>query len=338
MPAEGEDRLLRWLRRRLGEGSLLGDDAAVLPAPGPLPATGPLPGPSVVTVDSQIEGVHLPAGLDPAILARRLLAVNLSDLAAMGARPTWALLALAAPRGFDHRRFFTALLETCRGHRVTLAGGDLARSPGGVVATLTLAGTSTVEGRLLRRSGARPGHELWVGGTLGESAAGCRLVERGARIEGRRVRLPQGFTTGRDLARAARRAVRRHLLPRPQLDLGQCLAELPEGAAIDLSDGLALDLRRLCAESGVGAVVDPDRLPVPALFANLCRSLGEDPIELALGGGEDYVLLFTLPADLSPPAAFRCHRIGSITAARRIRLAGPGGSRPLPRLGWDHLG
>src|SRR4051794_24167418 len=164
----GETDLLRWLRSRLGS-SLIGDDAAVLPDGGPF----------AVTVDHQIAGVHFPSDLDPAIVARRLLAVNLSDLAAMGAAPTHAFLALAAPTGFDHRRFFTALLDACRRHGLTLAGGDLARNPERLVASLTMLGTKDAAARWLARSGARPGHALWLGGTIGESAAGRMLIANG---------------------------------------------------------------------------------------------------------------------------------------------------------------
>src|SRR5699024_2590314 len=131
---------------------------------------------------------------DPALLARRLLAVNLSDLAAMGAHPAYAFLALSAPSGFDHRRFFRALLAGCRRTSLRLAGGDLAASPH-VVATLTLLGTKPPRSRWLRRAGALPGHDLWLGGTVGESAAGRLLIERGARSH-----LPQ------TLRAAARRA------------------------------------------------------------------------------------------------------------------------------------
>src|SRR5262245_33797647 len=122
-----EDRLLAWLRREIGQRgpALLGDDAALLPR-----------GAWAVTVDSQIAGVHFDAGLDPALLARRLLAVNLSDLAAMGALPAYAFLALSAVRDFDHRRFFRALLSDCRRHGLALAGGDLATHPSATTATL----------------------------------------------------------------------------------------------------------------------------------------------------------------------------------------------------------
>ena len=332
-----EDRLIAWLRRRTARGpggDLLGDDAALLPAGGPWAAT----------VDSQISGVHYPAGLDPAVVARRLLAVNLSDLAAVGAEPAYALLALAAPGGFDHRRFFRALLVACARYGVTLAGGDLARTPTSTVATLTLVGTRPADGAWLTRSAARPGQALWVAGTLGESAAGRWLLSPagGARFAGGRVELPPRLAAGA-LRDAARRAVRRHLRPVPRLDLGRALGRLAAkrpgtvGGVIDLSDGLATDLRRLGAASGVGAEVEVARLPRAPGFASLAAAIDHDPVTLALGGGEDYALLFSLAADVPAPAGFPCRRIGTILAGRGVWLIDRDGRRPLPDLGWDHL-
>jgi thiamine-monophosphate kinase len=337
----GEDRLLRWLRRRL-DRPLIGDDAAVLPASGPF----------AVTVDSQVAGVHFLPGLDAGVLAARLLAVNLSDLAAMGAVPSYAFLALTAAPDFDHRRFFRALLAACARYRLRLAGGDLSRSPAddspgapvaasALVATLTVLGGQRPGARWLRRDGAVPGHRLWLGGTAGESAAGRLLLGAGAHLAAGRVVLPAGWArreNRRQLAGAARRAVRRHLLPRPQLALGQWLARQPAGAAIDVSDGVGRDLHRLCGESGVGARVAADQLPLAAGFPALCAALGAAPEQLALGGGEDYVLLFTLPEGLAPPARFGCRSIGTITSGRRLSLIAHGAARELPAAGWDHLG
>lgn len=322
---DGEDRLLAWLRRRLGARSLLGHDAAVLPAG------------LAVTVDTQIEGVHFPRGLDPAAVARRLLAVNLSDLAATGAVPAYAFLSLAGPPALDRRRFLDAFVRACRRHGLELAGGDLARDRH-LWASATLVGRRRRGGRWLRRDGGRPGHALWVSGTLGESAAGQRLVSLGARLSGTpaTVRLPPARRSSA-VAAAARRAVRRHLLPAPQLELGDWLARQTAGAAIDVSDGLARDLHRLCRESGVGAEVDAGALPLAAGFAALARGLGRDPLALALGGGEDYVLLFSLPPDRRPPRRFACARIGRLTARRAVLLKRGDRSLPLPPLGWDHL-
>jgi thiamine-monophosphate kinase len=319
-PPTDENRLIDWLRRRLLKeaggallGDLIGDDAAVLPA-----------GSFAVTVDHQISGVHFPPNLDPAMVARRLLAVNLSDLAAMGARPAYAFLALAAPPGFDHRRFFTALLAACRRHGLTLAGGDLARHSV-LTTSLTLLGTKAEAARWLTRGGARPGHALWLGGTIGESAAGRILIERG---EPREV--------SASLQRAMRKAMRRHLQPTPQLALGRWLGAQQEGAAMDVSDGLARDLHRLCRASGVGAEVDAAALPFTDRFKMLCAAIGADALALALGGGEDYVLLFTLPEGITPPEP-GARRIGRITKSRRLTLLQEGKHTALPDAGWDHL-
>jgi thiamine-monophosphate kinase len=322
----GEDLLIDWLRRQAGAG-LIGDDAALLPAGGPF----------AVTVDHQIAGVHFPAHLEPSALARRLLAVNLSDLAAAGASPAWAFLALAAPRGFDHRRFFRALLAACRAHGLQLAGGDLARHPHELTAAMTLIGTKGKGARWLRRDGAATGQHVWVGGTVGESAAGRLLIAGGARPAGPRIDLPRVFEGFLSLRPAARRAVRRHLEPRPQLALGRWLGSLSEGAAIDVSDGLARDLHRLCRASGVGAEIDERALPLAGRFGELCQSIAADPLALALGGGEDYVLLFTLAAGIAPPDGFKCRRIGTITQGGAVTLVRDGVRRELPDLGWDHL-
>lgn len=328
----GEDRLISWLRSRPGT-ELLGDDAARLPAePGKV---------WIATTDSQIAGVHVPPELDPALVARRLLRVNLSDLAASGAEPAYALVAVSAPPGFAHRRFFDALLAACAESGVRLAGGDLARSPV-LTLTMTLLGTRPEGAPRLGRAGARPGDLIWVGGTLGESAAGQRLLARGARAapagRGLRVVLPAAFRHPRPLAAAARRAIARHLEPSPQLELGAWLGSRERAAAIDLSDGLARDLPRLARESGVGAEVEPEALPLAERFEALSAALATDPQELALGGGEDYVLLFALPEVQAPPGRFGCCRIGRVTEGEELVVIRSGRRKRWPDIGWDHLG
>ncbi len=327
----GEDRLLRWLAGRMAR-PLIGDDAAVLPGGGGF----------AVTVDSQIAGVHFVADLNAGSIAERLLAVNVSDLAAMGASPAYAFLALTAPPDFAHRRFFRALLAACERYHVRLAGGDLSRGaePSALVATLTLLGRKPRGARWLRRSGARPGERLWLGGAVGQSAAGRLLVAAGARPRGSGVRLPPGWLEApgrRGLAAAARAAVTRHLQPQPQLALGRWLGAQQAGAAMDVSDGLALDLSRLCAASGVGARVESEQLPQAEGFVRLCDALGASAQDLALTGGEDYVLLFTLPAATRPPARFGCRCIGTIETRRRLLIATAGVTRELRPGGWDHL-
>ena len=321
----GEDELVAWLRRRSSTG-LIGDDAAVLPESQPW----------AVTMDTQIEGVHFVSGLDPALVARRLLAVNLSDLAAMGANPAYGFLALAAPPMFDHRCFFRALLRAAKACGMELAGGDLARSPT-LTAVLTLLGRRGE--RWLERGGASPGETLWVGGTLGESAAGAALVGAGARLEAGRVRLPESFSATRKVRAAARRAVVRHLEPQPQLELGGWLAGTPaSGAAMDISDGLARDLHRLCRESSVGAEIELGKLPGAPQAADLARALGRDFRDLALAGGEDYILLFTLPEGVEPPGRFECRAIGRIVRGRGVKGIDGNHEQEILPLGWDHLG
>lgn len=327
---KGEEELIAWLRtqqareRSLG---LIGDDAAVLPRSETW----------AVTMDSQLEGVHFFADMDPADLARRLLAVNLSDLAAMGAQPAFAFLALAAPPTFDHRRFFTALTEACRHHDLHLAGGDLSRNDR-CSAVLTLLGEKPVDGRWLRRSEAKVGHRLWVGGSLGEAAGGLALLQRDVRLGSQdQLQIPDTFELPIALHTAAVDALERHQRPKPQLKLGRWLGQQPEGAAMDISDGLAKDLHRMCHESRVGARVDASQLPIAPACRQVASYLGEDFRRLAIEGGEDYVLLFTLPQGLAPPVEYGCHAIGEICKGETISLLRDGQPVPMTAQGWDHF-
>jgi thiamine-monophosphate kinase len=340
--------LIGWLRgslQRGGKADLLGDDAALFPGS---------PGTMVATVDSQVAGVHVPEDLDAGLLAARLLHVNLSDLAAMGtarsrseeSASTWchALVTLATPEAFDHRHFFSVLLDECAAAGVALAGGDLASSRT-LTATMTLMAHQPDGWRPVRRSGARPGDALWIGGTVGESGAGLRLLRRGARLtahgERAHVFLPPELRGDGPVADAARRAVRRHLRPRAQLELGAWLSSRPEGehpAGLDLSDGAARDLPRLARESGVGLELDAAELPLSEGFTELCAALESDPIDLALGGGEDYVLAFALPEGVQPPTRFRCRRVGRVRREKELVLVRNGKREAWPEMGWDHLG
>ncbi|MGH9380278.1 MAG: thiamine-phosphate kinase [Thermoanaerobaculia bacterium] len=323
---ESEDRLLEWLRRRGGATTArLGDDAAFVE----------LRGDTAWTVDQQIAGVHFPVGLEPEVVAARLLEVCLSDLAAVGAGPWMGLLALSAPGGFDHRRFFAGLLTSCERRNVELAGGDL--TSGGVVhATLTVVGRRPGRQRWVRRDAARPGDRLWIAGAPGLSALGQRLVARGARFARRRVVLPDGVVPD-GLERIAARCVRRHLQPEAQLELGLWLGGQRRAAAIDLSDGLSLDLTRLCRASECGAVLDPGALDLPAPARELARALGEEPLELALSGGEDYLLLAALPEGVEPPVSYRARSIGHVVSGGELWLDHGGSLRRLEPRGWDHL-
>ncbi len=338
--SKGEEAFVAWLRR-LDPHSPIGDDTAELR---PARKSSRL----IVTVDQQIEGTHFAPGIDLATFGRRLLRVNLSDLAASGATPRWGFLALALPPEVDPKPIVRALANDAKRFGVVLAGGDVARSEV-LSASLTLLGEKEPRDATLARDRAKAGHALWLGGTVGESALGCELLLRNHEDESvskqdqeSESKEAKGFHRRERLETAARRAVRRNLLPVPQLELGRWLAGLGRraGACIDVSDGLAKDLRRMCTASGVGAEIDLGLLKkaTPPRFEEVAEALGLDPIAVALAGGEDYVLLFTLPASVSPPSRFRCVRVGRIVRGRHLAMIdGAGEQMTLPRLGWDHL-
>ncbi len=311
----GEFELIDAFTRALplrGEGVVLGpgDDAAILRPP---------PGEELVaTVDAVEEGVHFDGRFRPEDVGWKALAVNLSDLAAMGARPLWALVALGVPAGTTSARLAGVArgLGACaRRFGIAVAGGNVTRAPG-LSVTVTVVG-SAPRGRALRREGARPGDAVLVSGTLGEAALG---LEPGA---------PSS------LARRQRR-------PAPRLALGRALLGLAS-AAIDVSDGLVQDLGHLCAASRVGASVRLAELPLSPAYRR--RTAGrEDPWQAALSGGEDYELCVTVPA-AKVPAALRAARaagvplavVGTVTRARGVQVARPdGGHHPVTR-GHDHL-
>ena len=331
-PRGTEDRLIGWLQGELARRGLpdrLGDDAAFLS----------LEGDWAVTVDQQIEGTHFRSGRPARRIGRRLVAVNVSDLAACGARGGYALTALAAPRDFDFKSYFRGLLDGCQAHGLTLTGGDLAAAPR-ISAGLTVFGRRPPKGRWLRRDRARLGDTLWLGGTVGESALGRALLDNGAVLTPRTVRLPADVP--RELRAAARNAVSRHIQPVPQTALGSWLGRRRRAAAIDVSDGLLLDLQRLARSSGVVCELDPELLPTSVGFEKLATRLGEDGRRLALAGGEDYVLLFALPPRIRPPREFGAVAIGRVISEPRsptgqnVRILGAeaGSSR---FGGWDHL-
>ncbi len=320
---KSEDDFVRWLRRRVDFGHKgswvgIGDDAAVLQAEA---------GNLLLTTDFSLEGVHFDFGLHPAeSVGHRALARSLSDVAAMGGRPHFALVSLAFSERATRRwveRFYGGLLRLARRFHVAVVGGDTVRSPYMTAVDVAVLGKTSRGGPLLR-SGARPGDRIYVAGDLGSSALGLELIRRRARPS----------------SAVERRAVRAHLYPEPQCELGQWVAQHGlASAAIDLSDGLSTDLHRLCAASGVGARVHAARLPVVA------RVQGEalKTLSLALHGGEDYRLLFTV----SPRKVSTLHRarlgvrlfeIGEVTSSRKLVLVSDDGSEEqLKPEGYDHF-
>ena len=305
-----EMELLRWLQEQLPN---LTDDVAELPA-----------GAWIATTDHQIPGVHLPEATAPEIVAERLLRVSLSDLAAGGAQPRFAFSNLAAPAGYPLKQFLRGLLGACQAFDVELAGGDTSSAPQPVF-SLTLLGELPENGRSPARGNAEPGDRLWLSGTVGQSRLGREVLQVGI------DQLPP------DMHEAAEAALERHLRPQPHLEIGQWLATQTRAAAIDISDGLALDLHRLCDASGVGATLDGDALPLTDDHAALAAALTIDPFEAALGGGEDYVLLFSLPAEVEPLVDSEATAIGSVAATREVELRTDDGVRSIEPAGWDHF-
>ncbi len=325
------ERLFATRRRDVRVG--VGDDAAVLAVPASL----------AVCTDALVEGEDFTATADPFLVGRKALNVNLSDLAAMGATPLHALLTLGLPRETPEAwldGFLDGFRAAAREQSVAVVGGDLS-------ASLERFASVTVLGRVpdagpLRRGGGRPGDELWVSGTLGAAAAGLALVLRGYRRDrDGRVTAPRGSRVSPARRDEIARLLRHQLDPRPMVDLGRAIAEAGiASAAIDLSDGFARDLHRLCRASGAGASVEREALPVDSGLAML-PGLPSDPLELALYGGEDYGLLFAVPPERVPAmrkaaARFAVRRVGRLDATSKVVLSEAGRFRPLPDRGIDH--
>jgi thiamine-monophosphate kinase len=303
-----------------------GDDAAILDG---------FPGPWAISTDALVEGVDFLPEHPPEAVGRRAMAVNLSDLAAVGARPEFFLLTV----GFPPERGEPFPLAVARGalSRATpagagLAGGDLSRSP---VAFVSIVVGGRLEGRPLRRSGARAGDLLFLSGFPGRAAAGLRLASRD------RSRADAAGLSDADRAEL----LAAYLDPEPRLDLGRALAR--EGwatAAIDVSDGLGIDAGRLADASGLRAVLEADRLPIGAALASFAWREALDARELALSGGDDYELLFAVAPELEPqipnagPGDVPLTRIGRLEEGRGAVLRSAEGDREIGALGFDHLG
>jgi thiamine-monophosphate kinase len=267
----------------------IGDDAAIWqPTPGAA---------AVLTTDSLVEGIHFRLDwTDWESLGHKVLAVNVSDLAAMGAVPRLALVTLGLrgdERISDLQSLYRGLGELAQRFSMTVAGGDIVRSPRALTLHITAIGESP-EGTYLTRSGARPGDVVGVTGTLGASAAGLRLLEMDGDDRRRKA-------TTADLLFAA------HLRPEPRVALGAMLLKQGASAAMDLSDGLLGDLPKILMASGVSAEIDARRIPVAAAVRAL---FPEDWLELALRGGEDYELLFTAPPSAWEGIALSANQVG----------------------------
>lgn len=320
----GEDRLVEKITEALafkGRPGLAlgaGDDAALLK---------PRPGQElIVTCDWSLEGSHFLRDKHPAdSVGWKCLARAVSDVAAMGGEPLFFLLSLALPETHTGKwldGFLRGLSRAGRRFRCQLAGGDTTRNYK-ILFNVTVIG-EVPTGRAVRRSGAKPGDLVYVSGRLGEAQLGLRLLRSGRAASGRDSRW-----------------LNKHLYPAPRLALGRWLAgKRLATAMMDLSDGLSTDLSRLCAASGVGARIVIDKVPKVALPKKKSRT-PLDTTELALHGGDDYELLFTIhPRQAGQvPSAFQglpLSCIGEVTSKKQVVLVGPEGrAEKLAARGWD---
>ena len=305
------DRYFRDIGARRGDVILgVGDDAALLE-----PRDGRL---LVAAVDTLVEATHFPVQSDPESIGHRSLAVNLSDLAAMGAEPTWALLALTLPSADPAwlAAFAKGFTRLARAHGVALVGGDTTSGPLSI--TVTALG-SLAPSRALRRSGGHAGDTLWVSGTPGDAACGLRFDIAGRRSE--------------SLSPEEQALRMRFRYPTPRVALGQALAGFAS-ACIDVSDGLVADAEKLAAASDCGLEIDVDRLPLSAALRHVA-GLGEAQ-RLAMTGGDDYELCFSAPESRTEAPA-GCTRIGSLTREKGVRLHASGRPVDFAAAGFDHF-
>ena len=327
----GETGLIERLRATYagaaGNGLALpiGDDAAVLDVPAGLQV--------VVTTDLLVEDIHFRRDWsDFYSIGWKAAAANLSDMAAMGADPTFTFVSLALPpdetvEGIE--RLYDGLGDCLSRYGAKLAGGDTNRTPGGLAINITQMGTVPM-GSALKRSGAKPGDTLLVTGTLGSSAAGLALLQQHGAARADKL---------------CRELVQVHRRPQPRVVAAQALRGLGlVHSCMDLSDGLALDLPKLCAASGVGARVDVSALPVSADLEAMAAELGHPALNFALGGGEDYELLLSAaPADVDTLRAAAAATGTALTSIGEITRAGlhfvdaGGADWPAAAGSWDHF-
>ncbi len=307
----------------------VGDDAAVVD-PGPHQA--------ILTADMLVEDVHFRRDTTSAHdLGYKAVAVNVSDVAAMGGSPRYGLACVALTPDIEMSwvmELYGGMREAADEHGMALIGGDTSRGDRAVV-SVTVYG-EVARGRAVLRSGARPGDRLVITGSLGGAAGGLRLAEAAPDD----VKDILGSEWARSLLTNLERPVAR-------VGEGQTLANAGATAMIDLSDGLALDLSRLCRESGVGAVVRLADVPIARGLAELSEAMDVDPVDLALHGGEDYELLATLPVAavertqqaLTERYGTSLTEVGEITEGPEVMaVLADGREGALEPRGWDHFG
>ena len=305
----------------------VGDDAAILDIGGDELV--------VATCDAQVEDIHFRLRhTHPHDMGRKALAVNLSDIAAMGGKPRFALISLLMPPTLEVAvldGIYEGLREEAAQFDVALVGGNIARNAERLIIDITLLGTAT-RSRLLRRDSAKPGEVVMVTGSLGSAAAGLLVGED----EQLAAQIPSENLAG---VLAAQRT------PTPRVAAGQWLAQHAVTTCIDVSDGLAADIAHICEASGVGVQIEAESLPIPPEVVTLATLAGRVPQDLALFGGEDYELVFTVPADRAEVLAHELFvatgvnatAIGTICEGSAMTLLRQGNPSPLRPTGWDHL-
>jgi thiamine-monophosphate kinase len=327
----GERALIDRIRQRFPDsaGTLhigIGDDAAVDPG-----VRGEL---QVLTTDAVVEGVHFDLGFSSfADVGYKALAVNVSDIAAMGGTPRLALLSLMLPQRLtvaDVDRLLDGFAEMASEAGVTLAGGNIARSPGPLVVDVTAVG-SVRPRRILTRGGGRPGDGLYVTGTIGAAAAGLGWLRQHG----------PGAPEPPEIAGLTAK----HRRPAPRLRVGSILGRTRTASAcMDLSDGLADAVTAIARASGTGAIIDANTLPIPDAARHWFAAQGRNPVVAALAGGDDYELLFSVPARrqgrlrtvIRQSRGVTITRIGELSSSPAILLKTDGASEPLPS-GFTHF-
>ena len=332
MPSES--KIISRLRKRAGvNGEVLlgiGDDAAVIKTTS---------GRNLIACcDLMVEGVHFRTEwTSPRLLGRKALAVNFSDVAAMGGVPKFAMMSIALPHSCSSEfidELFEGMFELAEASGVSIIGGDTSSSRDSLFIDISVIGECE-SGKAVTRRGANIGDRIYVSGSLGASALGLSLLEDGFRLE-----------DSQEVSDPRRQALLKHLSPEPQLKLGRAIGEAGLATAmIDISDGLSTDLWHILDESGVGAVIHAAAIPV----AECVRSIGSatasiDPLTLAFNGGEEYELVFSVGPEnhelvmaLAETLSTTITAIGDIIAPKRLQLERNGAIESIQPSGYEHM-
>ena len=318
MANKGEFGFIDYIKTHfeVSEGMLgIGDDCAVMPG-----GEGEL----IYSTDMLMEGVHfLRDAASPEDIGWKSLAVNLSDIAAMGGTPVATFLSIALPKDAQGKwaeRFIIGYAELSRMFNVPLLGGDTTSSLRDIAINVGILGR-TPYGRSIKRNGAAPGQKIYVTGNLGDSAGGLQAILNNW------DRIPQVLSL-----------IQSHHKPVPQIETGQALMKTGlVGAMMDISDGIASDLRHILKASGVGAEVHLDRIPMSDNLKSVCDEYGKNPYMLATCGGEDYQLLFTASEGIEGHLDFPVYQIGEIVLGNSLTWMENGVKADMNINGFNHF-